>query len=86
MTGSVRRGSAASKMLAILPKHPVISADEACAALDSPTSSVYSALERLHDAGVLRPLTDRKRNQVWGAALILDELADLGTRIASSAR
>jgi Fic family protein len=86
MTGSVRGGSAASKMLAILPKHPVISADQACAALDSPTSSVYSALERLHDAGVLRPLTDRKRNQVWGAALILDELADLGTRIASAAR
>jgi hypothetical protein len=33
------------------------------------------------DAGVLRPLTDRKRDQVWGAGLVLDELDDLGVRI-----
>jgi hypothetical protein len=28
---------------------------------------VYNAVERLRQAGVLRPLTDRKRNQVWEA-------------------
>ena len=39
---------------------------------------------RLVEAEVLRPLTDRKRNQVWGAGLILDELEDLDDRIATS--
>jgi hypothetical protein len=43
---------------------------------------VFAAINRLVDAGVVRPLTDRRRNQVWGARLILDELAVLGTRIA----
>jgi len=42
---------------------------------------VFAAISRLRDAGVLRPLTDRKRNQVWGAGRILDELDDLGVRI-----
>jgi hypothetical protein len=49
-------------------------------------SSVYTAIERLQEAGVLRPLTERKRNQVWGASLILDELDDLGARIGHAAR
>jgi Fic family protein len=86
MTGGVRTGSAAAKLLILLPRHPVLSADDACAALDSPVSSVYSALERLAQAGVIRPLTTRRRNQVWGAGLILDELEDLGQRIAAAAR
>ena len=64
----------------------MLAAEDACAAIDSPNSSVYAAIERLRDAGVLRPLTERKRNQVWGAGLILDELDDLGVRIARAAR
>ncbi len=52
--------------------------------VDSPRSSVFTAINRLHDAGALRPLTDRKRNQVWGATLVLDELEDLGVRIAAA--
>ena len=47
---------------------------------------MYTAFERLNDAGVIRPLTARKRNQVWGASAILDELNDLGQRIASASR
>jgi hypothetical protein len=43
-------------------------------------------MERLAEAGILRPLTDRKRNQVWGAAAILDEVDGLGRRITSAAR
>ena len=35
---------------------------------------------------VLRPLTTRQRNQIWGASLVLDELEDLGARIARAAR
>jgi hypothetical protein len=52
--------------------------------MEASRSSVYAAVERLRNADVLRPLTDRKRDQVWGASLILDELADLGVRIAAA--
>jgi Fic family protein len=85
MLGRVRAGSAAAQLLTMLPAQPVLSADEACEALSVTTSSVYAALERLQSAGVLRPLTDRQRDQVWGAGLVLDELEDLGTRIARAA-
>lgn len=54
----------------------------------SPTATAVSAeaVERLVDASVLRPLTNRQRHQVWGAELILDELEDLSDRIASAMR
>jgi hypothetical protein len=35
---------------------------------------------------VLRPLSNRRRNQIWFASLIPDELDDLGARIADAAR
>jgi len=82
LVGPARGGSAASKLLAVLPSRPILSSEDACAVVDAPRSSVFAAINRLRDAGVLRPLTDRKRDQVWGAALILDELDDLGMRIA----
>lgn len=86
MVGRVRAGSAAVKLLALLPARPILSAEDASDAIDAPVSSVYAAIERLHDANVLRPLTERRRSQVWGASLILDELDDLGARIAHAAR
>jgi Fic family protein len=85
MVGRVRAGSAAAKLLAVLPTRPVLSVEDACAAVGGPVSSVYAAIERLYAADVLRPLTERKRNQVWGASLILDELDDLGARIGHAA-
>jgi Fic family protein len=80
--GRVRAGSAAAKLLAILPARPVVTADDVAAATGAPLSSVYAAIERLDTAGVLRPLTNRKRDQIWGATLILEELDELGARIA----
>ncbi|MFG1921758.1 Fic family protein [Cryptosporangium sp. NPDC048952] len=82
VVGRVRAGSAAAKLLAILPAQPVVAADDVAAATGAPLSSVYAAIERLDKAGVLRPLTNRKREQIWGATLILQELDELGARIA----
>jgi Fic family protein len=82
LAGPVRAGSAAAELLTLLPTRPILSAEEACARMKAPRSSVFAALTRLHEAGILRPLTDRKRDQVWGAAAILDELDDLSLRIA----
>ena len=81
-TGPVRRGSAAAKILNLLPGTPILSSDDAVALVDAPRSSVFDAIGRLREAGVLRALTDRKRDQIWGAGLVLDELEDLGGRIA----
>lgn len=81
LVGPIRAGSAAAGLLEILPTNPILSADEACGMLRAPRSSVFAAVARLHEAGVLRPLTVRKRDQVWGAAAILDELDDLNLRI-----
>ena len=84
--GRTRRGSAPVLLLDYLLKNPVISAQEAEQVLGAGTSSAYAAIDRLHTAGILRPLTERKRNQVWGAAAMLDELEDLDTRIQIRAR
>lgn len=81
MVGPIRRHSATEKLLVLLPSAPIMSSDDVASLVDAPRSSVFAAIKRLHDAGVLRPLTDRKRDQVWGASLVLDELDDLGRRI-----
>jgi Fic family protein len=62
-----RAGSAAAQLLAQLPSRPILSSEDAFAVLAAPRSSVFAAINRLRDAGVLRPLTNRKRDQVWGA-------------------
>ncbi|MBU9763557.1 hypothetical protein FR943_06840 [Mycobacterium sp. TNTM28] len=64
----------------------ILSADDAVALVDAPRSSVFDAIGRLRGAGVLRGLTDRKRDQIWGAGFVLDELEDLGLRIAAAVR
>jgi Fic family protein len=86
MVGPVRAGSATAKLIALLPARSILSADDAASAVGASTSSVYAAIERLREAKVLRPLSDRRRDQIWGASLILDELDDLGVRIARAAR
>lgn len=85
MAVGARRGSAAARLLAGLAATPVFSADDAAEAIGGPLSSVYSAIDRLYRAGVIRPLTRRVRNQVWGAIDVLDELEGLGARIAAAA-
>ncbi|MFM7147924.1 MAG: hypothetical protein ACKOW5_16550, partial [Actinomycetales bacterium] len=84
--GRTRRGSAPVLLLDYLLTHPVISAQDAEEVVGSGTSSMYAAIDRLHAAGIVRPLTERKRNQVWGAAALLDELDDLDIRIQARAR
>lgn len=84
--GPLRTGGAPARLLDLLLARPILTAEDATNLIDAPTSSIYTAIERLHAAGVLRPLTNRKRDQIWGAGLVLDELDDLGIRIAAAAR
>lgn len=77
-----RAGSAAQKILAQIPSVPFFSAEDMEDLVGGATSSVYSAIEKLAELGILRPLTNRKRRQLWCAGSIIDELDDLGGRIA----
>jgi Fic family protein len=84
--GPVRTGSATDRLLIRLPDLAAFTAEDAHDDIGGPLSRTYTAIDRLADAEIIRPLTDRKRNQVWGAAAILDELDDLGARIERHAR
>ena len=84
--GRSRRGSAPLVLMDFLLAQPVLAAADAEAVLGSGPTVAYTAIERLEAAGILRPLTDRKRNQGWGASALLDELADLDARIQRRAR
>lgn len=79
--GSVRRGSVVERLLDALSDLPALTADEVNERVGGALSTTYSAIDRLVEAGILRPLTDRRRNQVWGVVALLDELDDLGMRI-----
>ncbi|SFI36162.1 hypothetical protein SAMN05216561_107221 [Nocardioides psychrotolerans] len=83
--GKPRRGSASAKILDSLLDHPVFSVEEAERRVGGATAIGYSAIHRLHEAGVIRPLTNRTRNQVWVTSSLADELDDLGTRITAQA-
>jgi Fic family protein len=84
--GRVRSRSATHQLLEAITSIPVLSADDASKLVDAPTSGVYASIQRLVDAEILTPLTQSKRNQIWGAVDILDELEDLSTRIEIAAR
>lgn len=84
--GSVRAKSAVAQILEHLPVHPIFTAAEIEARIGGSTARVYTAIDRLLDAGIVRRLTERKRDQVWGCVDILDELEDLSTRIEAVTR
>ncbi|RFA18207.1 DNA-binding protein [Subtercola boreus] len=81
-----RANSATALLLGLLLEHPVISAEEAEDLTGASTSSIYTALDRLETAGILRQITKRQRNRVWAVAAILDELSALDMRVARRVR
>ena len=84
--GGSRRGSSVDTLLGLLSDNPVLTAERADELVGGGASTAYRAVATLVEAGVLRPLLDRTRNQVWGVADLLDEIDDLGLRIAVRAR
>lgn len=74
-------GSATARLLAALLDDPVMSGEDAIAAIGSTPATAYAALERLTDAGVVTEITGRKRDRVWAANDVIGELDDLDRRI-----
>lgn len=74
---SLRSDAAAWAVIDVLPAHPVITVPVAVTATGRSKSSTTVAVDQLVDAGVLRPLSESKRNRAWEATGLLDLLADL---------
>ncbi len=72
-----RSDAAAWAILDILPAHPIITAPVAAAATGRAKPRIYQALESLQEAGVLLPLTKKRRNQSWEAEGLLSLLEGL---------
>ncbi|WP_233613440.1 Fic family protein [Leucobacter edaphi] len=78
-----RAGSATVVILDLLLRTPFFTAEDMKHLTNASTTAVYKAIAGLTEAEILKPLTNKKRDQVWCAAAILEELNDLGTRIAA---
>ncbi|MDN5634656.1 MAG: Fic family protein [Brevibacterium sp.] len=86
LIGRPRENSAAARILVYLASDPVFTIDDLEDSLHLSSSSANRAVSSLTEAGVLRGLTSRKRNQIWGADAVLAELEDLNLRIGDRAR
>jgi len=72
-----RADSAAWEIIAALPAHPMITGPTAIAATGRARAAVYQALDQLQEAGILRPVSESKRNRVWEAVGMFDLLEGL---------
>jgi Fic family protein len=84
--GTVRSGGVTSELLEVLISKPVFIADELIGVIARNPTSIYNAISKLNSVEILAPLSDRKRNQIWGAIDVLQELDDLDHRIAVKGR
>jgi Fic family protein len=71
--GRPRRGSAADRLIALLPSQPIVSVATARATLGGSDESMRLALNELAERGVIRQITAGRYARAWAA----DELFDL---------
>jgi len=74
--GNPRRDSAASRLIELLPSHPVVNLRTAMELTGASDEAVLRAFERLQSAGVIRQTTVGKRNRAFesiGLFALMDE-------------
>jgi Fic family protein len=81
----VRAGSAVERLIEALPAAPVLTLAAAARLIDRSQQAANQALTRLVDAGVLRQVTDGRRNRVYEAPELIDAFTLLERRFASPA-
>ncbi|MEX2554735.1 MAG: Fic family protein [Actinomycetota bacterium] len=74
-----RSDAAAWSIIDVLPAHPVITVAVAAAATGRTKPAVNNAVAELADAGVLRPVSNSKRNRAWEALGLLDLIVEVET-------
>jgi len=79
---SPRADATAWAIIDVLPAHPVISVPIAVASTERTKPAVNDAIQRLVDAGVLKPVSASRRNRSWEPLGLLNLIIDLdaGTR------
>lgn len=81
---SPRRGSAADKLIEVLPVHPVIDVRSGEEILGISDEAVRLGIERLEQAGVVREITDRKRGRAWESVGLFAVLDEFERKLATS--
>ncbi|MEU2030993.1 Fic family protein [Nocardia amamiensis] len=76
-----RANSADESVLAALLDTPIFNADTAQRITGTTEGSVYRALGRLTEVGILEVLSENKRNRIWAATDVLAELDALSAAI-----
>ncbi|EFQ82953.1 Fic family protein [Aeromicrobium marinum DSM 15272] len=84
--GGVRPGSPVARVLAVLPSEPIVTAEHLATRVDVSSRAINGVVAELAEAGVLEPMGKRRRDRIWGAVAILDELRDLSSRIEAVSR
>ncbi|WIB63758.1 Fic family protein [Curtobacterium sp. MCBD17_040] len=81
---SPRRGSGAEDVIDHLLALPVFTVEQMAHETHRDEQTVFRAVARLEDSGVIHEVTDRKRDRVFAARDVLDELDDLDLRIRNA--
>ncbi|HWJ85151.1 MAG TPA: Fic family protein [Cellulomonas sp.] len=77
-----RRGSAAHTLIhEHLLSHPLVDAHDVQRLTGASQASAYEAIARLEGAGVLRRITESRRNMTWAAGDVLDEADEMVARL-----
>jgi Fic family protein len=84
--GSPRRDSAVRQLIASLPAQPVIDVSAGRRLTGKSHVAVGSALVALEEAGVLRPLNERKWGRLWECDALLELVSDFERQTAESAQ
>lgn len=81
-----RSGSALEALIDNLLEHPVLGIDDATRITATSAQSVYVAMDRLTEDGIVKEITGRARDRVWVASEVIAELDELTSRIAAAVR
>jgi Fic family protein len=76
---SPRSDSAAWTLIDVLPAHPVITVAVGAAATGRTKPAVNNAVAELAEAGILRAVSESRRNRAWEASRLLDLIVAMET-------
>ncbi|KIT68239.1 hypothetical protein PY02_00260, partial [Staphylococcus aureus] len=79
--GNPRGHSAAGEIIERLSAAPFLSSEYLEETMNFSASASHRAIAQLTDAEIIREITGKKRNRVWVAADVIDELKSLELRI-----
>lgn len=81
--GKVRRGSAAERLIGVLPGAPIVTVKSAAMLTSRSFQAVNDAIPRLVEAKVITPTTLGRRNRAFEATELLDTFNALERQLAS---